>query len=470
MKRILCKTIKQISSVILVSLIFILFYSCSTQDEKDDGLAFSSITGKTLTDIAKEKLLSMGFDTLDVVDVGKYYQVENDVLVDKDALANQIMTRQFTSNFYVADSSVIHVAVDYKTISASSGWIEALKEITNIYHEYAGLDFVYVNSSPDILLTKKYLGYANVCAQGVFPSSSDKPGNVIYINSGFYEDIDSYLSHSQKVFLLMHELGHNLGLRHSDCWVKGEYDPLQGMFPVPGTPNSDNYSYMNSSTCGKSWNGMGYYDKITLATLWPYSFKIRFVDTDEVSELVVHQQRKYYLSRESIPQKTGYVFAGWHHVLSQYTPYSYNSPITGNKTFYAKWRPKHDLVTVNCYSGEGKQMTRFMLGTTTPITLTSKVNHALNTWAELRAAEDTYTQILRPIDEADGKYEVVKTIDMRTKEMWTSEETKQVSRSDIFLLEEGTYYLVSSITTRYGDQNNTAFGRHGYVESKIEYY
>ena len=32
--------------------------------------------------------------------------------------------------------------------------------------EYAGLDFVYVDSSPDILLTKKYLPYANVCAQG----------------------------------------------------------------------------------------------------------------------------------------------------------------------------------------------------------------------------------------------------------------------------------------------------------------
>ena len=69
---------------------------------------------------------------------------------------------------------------------------------------------------------------------------------------------------------------------------------------------------MNSSTCGKSWNGIRYYDKITLATLWPYSFKIRFVDGDDFSELVVRQQRKYYLSRESIPQKEGYVFKGWH--------------------------------------------------------------------------------------------------------------------------------------------------------------
>ena len=113
-------------------------------------------------------------------------------------------------------------------------------------------------------------------------------------------------------------------------------------------------------------------------------------------------------------------------------------------------------------------MTSFMLGTTTPITLTSKVNHALNTWAELRAADGTYTAIVEG-DEEYG-YKVIKKIDMRDKEMWTSEGTMNVSRSETFLLEEGSYYLVSSITTRYGDQNNTAMGRHGSVESKIEYY
>lgn len=460
--------VKQISSLILFSLVFMLFYSsCNFQEEQDGILTSSNNADKTILDVAKAKLLSMGFDTLDIVDVGKYYQVENDVLVDKDALNHHLSTRQFTSNFYVPDSSVIRIAIDDKAISQTSGWTEALKEVTDIYHEYAGLDFMYVDSSPDILLTKKYLPYANVCAQGVFPSSSDKPGNFVYINSGFYKDIDSYLSHSQKVFLLMHELGHNLGLRHSDCKKNGE-DTKYGMNLVPGTPESDENSYMNSSTCGKSWNGIRYYDKITLATLWPYSFKIRFVDGDDFSELVVRQQRKYYLSRESIPQKEGYVFQGWHHVLNQYTPYSYDRPITGNKTFYAKWRPKHDLVTVNGYSGEGIKMISFMLGTTTPITLTSKVNHALNTWAELRAADGTYTAIVEG-DEEYG-YKVIKKIDMRDKEMWTSEGTMNVSRSETFLLEEGSYYLVSSITTRYGDQNNTAMGRHGSVESKIEYY
>lgn len=443
-----------------------LVYSCQVDDnslilEKEKLISIDSLS------LVKNKLLSMGFDTLDVADVGKYYSVENDVLIDKASINSYLQTRQFTTNFVVKIGTTIRISIDGSTISKSSGWTEAMKQVAEIYHEYAGFDFVFVDNQPDIVVTKGYLYPMNVCAQGVFPSSDGKPGNRIYINNTFYKDIDSYLSHSQKVFLLMHELGHNLGLRHSDCRKNGE-DTKDGMNLVPGTPESDEDSYMNSSTCGKSWNGIRYYDKITLATLWPYSFKIRFVDGDDFSELVVRQQRKYYLSRELIPQKEGYVFKGWHHVLNQYTPYSYDSPITGNKTFYAKWRPKHELVTVNGYSGEGIKMTSFMLGTTTPITLTSKVNHALNTWAELRAADGTYTAIVEG-DEEYG-YKVIKKIDMRDKEMWTPEGTMNVSRSETFLLEEGSYYLVSSITTRYGDQNNTTMGRHGSVESKIEYY
>lgn len=114
--------VKQISSLILFSLVFMLFYSsCNFQDEQDGILTSSNNADKTILDVAKAKLLSMGFDTLDIVDVGKYYQVENDVLVDKDALNHHLSTRQFTSNFYVPDSSVIRIAIDDKAISQTSG-------------------------------------------------------------------------------------------------------------------------------------------------------------------------------------------------------------------------------------------------------------------------------------------------------------------------------------------------------------
>ena len=64
--------------------------------------------------------------------------------------------------------------------------------------------------------------------------------------------------------LMMHELGHNLGLRHTDCFMKGEGNGSYGMVKIPNTPEIDQVSYMNSNTCGLNWNGMPFYDAVAL--------------------------------------------------------------------------------------------------------------------------------------------------------------------------------------------------------------
>ena len=97
---------------------------------------------------------------------------------------------------------------------------------------------------------------------GRFSFIFKKPGKEIFINSSFYTNIDTYLTLKQKIFLLMHELGHNLGLRHTDCFMKGEGNGSYGMVKIPNTPEIDQVSYMNSNTCGLNWNGMPFYDAV----------------------------------------------------------------------------------------------------------------------------------------------------------------------------------------------------------------
>lgn len=58
---------------------------------------------------------------------------------------------------------------------------------------------------------------------------------------------------------------------------------------------------------------------------------------------------------------------------------------------------------------------------------------------------------------------IIKILIFVSNEKNRRNDVKQISSLILFS-------LVSSITTRYGDQNNTAMGRHGSVESKIEYY
>lgn len=442
-----------------------LVYSCQVDDnslilEKEKLISIDSLS------LVKNKLLSMGFDTLDVADVGKYYSVENDVLIDKASINSYLQTRQFTTNFVVKTGTTIRISIDGSTISKSSGWTEAMKQVAEIYHEYAGFDFVFVDNQPDIVVTKEYLYSMNVCAQGVFPSSDGKPGNRIYINNTFYKDIDSYLTHSQKVFLLMHELGHNLGLRHSDCKKKGE-DSKYGMNLVPGTPKSDENSYMNSSTCGKDWTHMSVSDAATLATLWPYSLKVHFEDAN-VPDIEVKQRRKYYLPRHLIPEKKGYLFSGWRYAKEAYTPFCYNTPITADRTLYAAWRqPTNKLIEKNVYAGEGERSITFFLYSATPVRFTSQVNRGLNSWYALRNFEGTYSKIEK-LNDDNCKTTLI--IDMRNDEMWVKDNPAFVTRTATIMLEEGQYKLSSSITKMLGDQNNTSNGKHGSVVSKIEYY
>ena len=63
--------VKQISSLILFSLVFMLFYSsCNFQEEQDGILTSSNNADKTILDVAKAKPLSMGLILLTLLMLG----------------------------------------------------------------------------------------------------------------------------------------------------------------------------------------------------------------------------------------------------------------------------------------------------------------------------------------------------------------------------------------------------------------
>jgi hypothetical protein len=70
------------------------------------------------------------------------------------------------------------------------------------------------------------------------------------------------LSISEKRSAIVHELGHAIGLSHTDKHVEGYFD-----FQVCNTPEMDEYSAMNSFA--RAWNGFTYYDFIAAQILYP---------------------------------------------------------------------------------------------------------------------------------------------------------------------------------------------------------
>lgn len=77
--------------------------------------------------------------------------------------------------------------------------------------------------------------------------------------------MENFLSLSQRIFLLAHEVGHNLGFRHTN--VTNNPNAIL----IPGTTSNDPNSVMNSNTCGLFWNGFSEKDRYAIKELWPTS-------------------------------------------------------------------------------------------------------------------------------------------------------------------------------------------------------
>lgn len=451
----------------LLTILF-LISSCNSEDVLNTD-SQTDIKAE-LAEQARSRILSMGLDTTDMVEIDNYYVVENDILINKDSLFSIPMTRQYRATNTVATGQTITISIS--STDLFSAWIDVVKEVANIYSSNTGLYFKFIGygNSADIVISRDAMSNPYTCAEGEFPvGTSGKPGKNVRINSLFYKDIDTFLSEKEKIFLMMHEIGHNLGLRHTDCVVKEESANNVGMVKIPGTPDTDSDSYMNSRTCGHSWNGMSKYDAVALNYLFPVLYNtIHFENCTGVSDIKYKKGSEYQLSRTVFPQKEGYAFSGWCYGLGNpYIPeVDYNKAITNNVTLYAKWRDEGENVLVNCTTYSGEKTRTFNLKSTSVVTFTRQFDKALNTWSDLRAHDGTFSKLER----IDGDSEFSMIIDMRTvEEAAFTNNPSSLKYSETFVLESGTYMITSSLTTELGVQD-VAMGKHGSVATTISYY
>ena len=149
----------------------------------------------------------------------------------------------------------------------------------NLIHSYNQLYPSSTSSvSPNITVKKVDLGTGNF-GLAEFPTNAGELGAILQINPYTNNINGSPRSHEQDVYMLIHEIGHCLGLRHTDNYVEDNYDQY-GRFvnknPIPGTPSNgytsdDPNSVMNSGRMGtyNTWSSFSNYDVIAAQYLYP---------------------------------------------------------------------------------------------------------------------------------------------------------------------------------------------------------
>ncbi|RYZ23038.1 MAG: hypothetical protein EOO16_06550 [Chitinophagaceae bacterium] len=164
-------------------------------------------------------------------------------------------TEHRRSYYAVAPTKAPYVKV-YADATVPAVWIAALdKAIANWNAAGSKLQVTRVSANTTGAVWVKGVnnGGNGVIATTYYPDYNSNPGKSCTINTNY-----NYLSSGQQVFAITHELGHAFGFGHTNS----TYGTL-----VPGSPNTDTQSIMNSVCL--SWTSFTTYDLLAIRTVYP---------------------------------------------------------------------------------------------------------------------------------------------------------------------------------------------------------
>ena len=272
---------------ILTALILAFFASC----EKEEVMAEKEVAvekqEQEITQETLELISSLHFNNNDVEIIDmllpdgsteKTLLLEGDIVMSLDQLNNlqpsKITDKQYRTYNLVSSPRNVNV-IGYTGGSGqglTSKQRSALQRAINNYNALSiGLNFTLTfgtNYGPyDIVVYQNQNGQAGGVAG--FPEYGD-PYKYVQIFSG----MENY-STATNEHVITHEIGHAVGLRHTDwysrqsCGQSGESAGSDGAVHIPGTPTGyDSTSVMLACFSANEDGNFGYYDEVALEYLY----------------------------------------------------------------------------------------------------------------------------------------------------------------------------------------------------------
>lgn len=226
-------------------------------------------------DPTMQRLLAMGFDKKNIEDKGTYYLVEGDIRFDKQAagttptnqpgVISQSQNQAHTWELIRYDrQQSITIAID---ASFPSQWQQDALTSIDDWNNVPGFKVhLTLTNGPNADITIKGVSSLDNNAFGAsgFPSDG-YPYREVLIN---YNNSPTY----RRRTTITHEIGHCLGLRHTNLYDNGEGESDIGGVIVYGTPIRDPNSVMNSGDAPnrqQPWAGFSSDDIIAFQNLYP---------------------------------------------------------------------------------------------------------------------------------------------------------------------------------------------------------
>lgn len=212
------------------------------------------------------------------IDKIKYIQEEKKFVVDGDIEISRSSAEEYQNAekagrvsqrrmIWLLNDNVVQDIKVYISPAVTPGWKTAIRQAIVDWNEMEDtkVNFreILYDYNTDIVITTKYEapnGSPRWLARQHFPDADGTTGGGMTLNT--YYNGENMLPLTEKRTAIVHELGHAIGLSHTDKPVEGYVDYL-----VCNTPEMDETSVMNSNV--DSWTGFTYYDITAAQVLYP---------------------------------------------------------------------------------------------------------------------------------------------------------------------------------------------------------
>lgn len=246
----------------------------------EDKISIAVINKLKEINLNSDYIKKVSFETIDG-NIEDLYEIEGDVTISHEELMKigTTQNKQYSTYNLVSNPSSIRV-VGY------TGGAYALSQTAKTALQYAVNNFNNLNSNinmqlvfgtqfydSDIVVYRSYdVPADNIRGRANFPRHNGLPGHWVRINQGANNSNDAQIIEG----LMTHEIGHAIGLRHTDwntrqsCGETGETSGSEGAVYIPGTAgaSNDNNSIMNACFPSHVQGELSYYDRIALEYLY----------------------------------------------------------------------------------------------------------------------------------------------------------------------------------------------------------
>lgn len=165
---------------------------------------------------------------------------------------------QQRASIVVSNFKVAKIEYFVESDILSTDWYTAIVDATTKWKNDVTSNVYFVrttnSANADIVISDYTDNSTSTIAWAYLPSSTNKPGNTIKINRKY-----DYLSASKKLNAIAHEMGHTIGLTHTD-----ESDYIH--IPGTATPGNDNDSFMHSTV--HDWLGFTTSDRLAIMAVY----------------------------------------------------------------------------------------------------------------------------------------------------------------------------------------------------------